>query len=611
MQKYIILFLILIYSSEFASAQIIPVKKDSTQLYKNIESYSKKRKFTKLMYGLFFKPIPVKAPLLKVKKKIVKKLIQPPYSAFEGKVIRRINIETLDPFGYSVSDTSVTTQNFLYKTSNWLHIKSQNITIRNLLLIHRNQVFDSLLVKESERLVRSRGFVYDVSFSVNTIAKNSDSVDIFIRELDKWSILPIVILSTSRNTIRLTDRNFLGLGHEYQNDFTRNLSSGLNSFSANYTIPNIKNTYISTTLHYEIDGYNNYNRSISFERPFYSPLAKWAGGAYLGTKFKRDSLKILNIGYVPLDLKFDLQDYWLAKAFRLFKGNTEYERTTNLILAVRYLRIRYYRKPLEIYDPKHVYSNEDFYLAGIGISSRKYVQDKFIYNYGVVEDVPVGRVYGLTGGYQIKNNTIRPYLGMRISFGNYHEWGYMSTNFEFGTFISASKADQGVLSVGINYFSSLFVIGKWKFRQFVKPQLTIGINRFYNDSLTLKNDFGLRGFNSNALTGNKRLLFSLQTQSYPPWDLLGFHFGPFLSCSLGMLGDGPKGFRNSPIYSQIGLGVLVKNENLIISTFQFSISFYPSIPGKGQNVFKLNSFSTNDFGFRDFEIGKPAVVLYQ
>ena len=78
-----------------------------------------------------------------------------------------------------------------------------------------------------------------------------------------------------------------------------------------------------------------------------------------------------------------------------------------------------------------------------------------------------------------------------------------------------------------------------------------------------------------------------------------------------MLGNSSSGFRNSRIYSQIGLGVLIKNEKLIINTFQFSISYYPIVPEDGQNVFKANSTRSNDFGFRDFEIGKPGVVVFQ
>jgi hypothetical protein len=78
-----------------------------------------------------------------------------------------------------------------------------------------------------------------------------------------------------------------------------------------------------------------------------------------------------------------------------------------------------------------------------------------------------------------------------------------------------------------------------------------------------------------------------------------------------MLGDETYGFKNSKVFSSIGLGVLVKNEHLIINTFQLSIAYYPMIPGSGQHVFKTNSFRTVDFGFRDFETGKPSIVAFE
>jgi hypothetical protein len=165
--------------------------------------------------------------------------------------------------------------------------------------------------------------------------------------------------------------------------------------------------------------------------------------------------------------------------------------------------------------------------------------------------------------------------------------------------------------VSVNYFTGLIEIGTWKFRQFVKPQVIIGINRLSNDSLTLNDGYGLDGFNSSSLSGNSRMLITLQTQSYTPWNFIGFRFGPYLICSLGMLGDSGTGFKNSKVYSHIGLGVLIKNEHLVFKTFQISIAFYPVIPGKGRDIFKLNSFRTSDFGFRDFVIGKPATAVFQ
>lgn len=102
---------------------------------------------------------------------------------------------------------------------------------------------------------------------------------------------------------------------------------------------------------------------------------------------------------------------------------------------------------------------------------------------------------------------------------------------------SGSKTEQGIVSASVNYFTGLLESGKWKFRLFIKPSITLGINRNSNDSLTIKDGFGLDGFNSSGLSGTRRLLLTLQTQSYAPWNVIGFRFGPYLIYSAGMLGD--------------------------------------------------------------------------
>jgi hypothetical protein len=609
-KNIVILIFVSVLTSDFAFTQPTPAKKDSTKLYENIESFSKRNRFTKFLYRITFKPVSTVSQKKNVNRKGYKKLIQKPYSAFEGKTIRFIKIETLDPFGYSIADTSKKSQYFFSKAGNSIHIKSQQIAIRNLLLIRQNQPFDSLLVKESERLVRSREYIHDVSFFIKATSKNSDSVDIFIRVLDNWSLIPIGPTSTSNLTFHITDKNFIGFGHKSDNRFGWYDTTNTFAYNINYFIPNIRNTYINSTIHFSKDQYKNSLRSFAVDRPFFSPFAKWAAGINF-TQFQKDTIYTVDPLLELQRYKFNAQDYWAGYAIRILKGFTEKKRTTNFISAIRFIRIRYVEKPIEMYDPQHNFSNEDYYLASIGISTRNYVQDKFIFRYGITEDVPIGRVYSLTGGYHVKNDSGRFYLGMRFSSGYYHEWGYLSSDFEYGTFIRASHAEQSIFTGSVNYFTGLFEIGKWKFRQFVKPQVTIGINRFSTDSLTLNEGFGINGFNSSALSGTSRLMITLQTQSYAPWNLIGFHFGPFLVFSLGMLGDEVTGLNNSKVYSQIGLGVLIRNENLIFSTFQLSIAFYPSIPGIGQNVFKMNSFKTTDFGFQDFEIGKPAVIRLQ
>ncbi len=610
-RKLLLYIIISALSGDLLFGQTDPVKPDSIKLYENIQTFSSKRNFTKLMYSLIFNPVITTPPKKKPRKKSKNILIQKPYSAFEGKIIRNITIESLDPFGYSITDTTAKPQNFLSKTGNNFHIKSRDITILNLLLIRPNQAFDSLRVKESERLIRNSTYMRDVSFFVSSISKKSDSVDIIIRSLDRWSLTPAVAISASNNAIGLTDNNFLGLGHKFSNGIAWYKNTPISAFNTNYYIPNIWNTYVSTNLNYVRDEFGNYAKNVTIDRPFFSPFAKWAAGINFSQDYLRDSIFTTDSIYLPRKFKYNTLDYWAGSSIQIFKGSSENIRTTNFISAFRVLRIRYLERPMEFYHSEYKYSNENFYLASIGISTRKYVQDKYIFKYGITEDIPVGRVFSITGGIQKKNDILRIYIGGRISEGNYYPWGYFSSSFEYGTFFNGARTEQGAIIAGINYYTSLFEIRKWKFRQFVKPQVTIGIDRFSNDSINLNEGYGLDGFKSKLLSGSSRVLLTLQTQSYSPWNVFGFRFGPYLNLSFGMLGNETTSFSNSKVYSQIGLGVLIKNDNLIINTFQISIAFYPLAPNDGQNAFRTNTFKTNDFGFRDFEIGKPAIVLFQ
>jgi len=589
------------------AAQEDNVKNDSIKLYSNIESYSERSGFTRFMYRLFFEPV-AKGPQ---KSRLPLWAEQMPYSSFEGKIIRKIHIVTLDPFGNSIGDTIVASESFISKTGNKLHIKTHQRVVRNLLLIAENQVFDSLLVKESERLIRRNTFVSDVAFYVISNSEEPNSVDIHIRVLDTWSIIPDGSYNAGRATVGLTEDNFIGFGHKFQNQFTWNTSNNAYAHNHGYYIPNIRNSYISSSLTYRVEENEDYDVSFKIDRPFFSSFARWGAGVYLSQQLHKDFYTANNTFIGLHTIRINTMDYWVGKAIPISRGRTEIDRTTNFITTLRYLRIHYLEKPIVEEFAEPFFSDEDLFLAGFSLSARRYVQDKYIFNFGLTEDVPVGRIFSLTGGLQVRNNQKRPYLGARFSLGNYYSRGYLSLNVDYGTFYSASNFEQGALSASVNYFTNLIEVGRWRVRHFIKPQLTLGFNRFAIDGLTLNEGYGLTGFNSKDFSGTKRLLLTFQTQSYAPWDLVGFRFGPFVSLSLGMLGDDANAFRKSKVYSQMGVGVLIKNVHLVINTFHVSLAFYPSIPGVGHDILRINSFRTTDFGFMDFVIGKPDVVVFQ
>ncbi len=582
---------------------------DSTAIYRKIEEYSEKRKFTKFVHGLIFEPLSNKT--VRTRNKRVNK---ENFKKFQGKIIREIFIETLDPFGYSEVDTSARPRRRISRVGNKIHLKSKELTIWNLLLIRRNKPLDSLLIKESERLIRSQRYIRRVAITPKQISKKSDSVDVYIRVLDSWTLIPDFAASPSRYTAKLTERNFLGFGHQVENTYRRDMNRKDGEYSVKYTIPNIMNTYIKTTLTYDIDLDNNTWKSIDIDRPFFSPFARWAGGVFVGTVSKMDSLPNLAGLQEIQPFKSSSNDIWGGNATRIVAGSSEDARTTNLITTARMYRINYKERPDAIHDPENFFSDELLVLTGIGVNSRQFVEDKYLFNYGIIEDVPTGTALGATAGFRKKNSLRQPYLGFRASTGTYFKYGYISSNLEYGTFFNQSRSEQGAISLQTNYFTKLVDFGSWKVRQFAKAQVIIGNDRIASpgDYLTLNEDNeGIGGFNTRNLYGTKKWLLALQTQSYSPWNAWGFRLNPYLNYTVGMLGDAKTGFSRSKLYSQVGVGLIISNDFLVFNTFQISFSYFPSLPEVGNNIFKTNAVNTEDFGFQDFSINKPRTVYYQ
>jgi hypothetical protein len=598
-------------------AQNDTVKEKRDQMYKKLEDYSKRKKFTKFIHKLIFRP--VQPQVAATTRKNIKKdtpELQNTYDAYHGKIVRRIIIETLDPFGFSISDTTRKPSNWAQNAGNRIHLKTKQNTIRNLLLFKRDKPLDSLLIKDSERLIRQQRYVRRVAITPSPVIgrTNNDSIDIYVRVLDSWSLIPNGSASGSRTSFEVRERNFLGLGHEVRNDFSSRFNNGETSNISQYTVNNIMNTYIRGQATYQIWKSKNSVKSIGFQRDFYSAYTKWAGGIYLESRFQRDTLPNILDEWSYQNFKSDAQDYWAGYGFKIYKGETETARTTRLVTTGRYFIRKYKETPTFAYDSIGFYSSEKLYMASIGLTSRKFVQDKFLFNYDIVEDIPIGKVYSATFGVQDKYFERRLYFGGRYAFGNYYKWGYFSTDIQVGSYFSGDKPQQTTLRIDALYFTNIRNWGEWRFRHFIRPTIVFGDNRMqiYTDQLTINdnNNGGIPGFNSRHLKGTKKALLTLQTQSYSPWNISGFRLNPFASLTLGVIGDEQNKLYNTKVYSKIGLGLLIYNDYLIFNSFQLSIAYYPSIPDNGSNIFKMNTIQNTDIVLPDFQVGKPDVVPY-
>src|SRR5690606_25349576 len=135
---------------------------------------------------------------------------------------------------------------------------SKQFTVRSLLLFKRNQLLDSIKMQESERLLRTQRYIRRVSVRPVAISDTSDSVDISIKVLDAWSWYPTGSLSTSSARLSLTNRNFAGLGHYFNNQYRTRFKEGQHAYRAQYQVNNIAQTFIDAGVYYNIDLAENY-----------------------------------------------------------------------------------------------------------------------------------------------------------------------------------------------------------------------------------------------------------------------------------------------------------------------------------------------------------------
>lgn len=589
----------------------ILVKKDSLRIYSSIQKMASRHKLTYMAYRFVFNEI--HRPQIKpaaVTHSDSLKVKQDDFTRYDGAIIRRIDIITLDPFGTSVNDSMTAgTENLLKIAGNKLHIRTTRLSIRNQLLMRPGKQFDPLVARENERILRQAPYARDAKITVRPVGDGCDSVDIGVIVQDRWSLSGTAGLSTGTSKLHLSEKNFMGLAHQVTTDFYYNIPDRDGyRFSGSYVVPYIRNTFITGSAFYTHSRYD-FQRGIAFSRPFYSPLAKFSYGLS-AARVNTSQLFMIDTTSASYPLDYYAEDGWAGRSFQLLKGRSVARRSTRLIVSARCMNINYVRRaPFEA-DTLRLNQDAVFMLGSAGIFNQRYYKDINIYKFGEPEDVPEGRVLSFTSGYQIREFDQRYYAGARTGIANHIEnMGYFSGAVEYGTFFNKGLAEDGVLKLDVSYFTDHWRWGKWTGRQFVFVRSSTGFNRERPERITLNHEKSLYGFNSDVLSGYKKVMINTISVTYLPYKVIGFRFAAFAFAGMGMIGNEGMIWDNK-VYQAYGAGVLIRNDHLVFNTFMLSFGVYPDVPGKG-TVYKLNPIGTYNFGFSDFIVSRPDIVQYR
>ncbi len=535
-----------------------------------------------------------------------------PFKQYEGKVIRDIRFMTLEPFGPGIYDTAGQPYTTAGKVGNALHIKTRSYILRDNLLISEGELLDPLAISDNELLIRNLSYIDDTRFVV-VPDENSDSVDIVVITKDKFSVgINPIIKSYNNVTIKLWNENLYGLGHHIQGEasFIADRQPLARFEHGSYTIPNINGSFITGNIAYDlIDDTHKY--SIGFTRGYLPPsINTGLGMQYARYSWEEESNGLDSVPGIS-DYEMEIQQLFLGHAFDLKDKENSLMHNIYITPGISILNRQYVSRPELIGDDTANHRNFTLFLGNLSLSRNNFYTSNYFYEFGRTENIPYGFMLNLLGGFEAGERYNRFYSGFYISASDYiPRAGYLYAGIGSGGYIRNGRIEEGLIECTVNYSSELFRIRHNKVRIFSYITYDRGINRAAEDYLRFDGNNGIKGFSSEAVTGNQRLSFQVEPVVFTPWVFLGFRFVFFAYAAIGVIGKEENYILDKQLYSGFGLGVRIKNDNLVFDALEISISFFPNSPADQKN-FRFDAGGIPTPVFNNFLPGQPGTLPYR
>ncbi len=429
----------------------ISAQTDSSAIYDRIEEYAKKRKFTQALHDAIFVAPPQGTEDLPTKKKHIPK---DHFARYRGRTIRNIHIHVLDPFATNVGDTILRPTNWIERVGNGAHITTQKYVVKGILLFKEGDALDPLVMRESERLLRTYSLANDALISVTPAKGSNDEVDVLVVVQDRWSLEVAASGDLNGANVQIEENNLLGMGQLLEQEVGYDLSRSRPVLKGAHRVYNFGESHISSTVRYvasqELD-----QVLLSVDRPFFSPLTKWAGNATASHTWYRPDLDPRYTAQRQGTLQTTRYDLWGGLSLRASADTTEEARSERIVLATRYID-QAYRVSGALRDSLR-YSDDRTALMSIQFSEQRFVKDRYLYRFGSAEDVALGRLLSFTtGAVWSPGRPPLPYSGISASYASYTGNGrYTLLSLGVGSFWRNAKSNNAVASINLYGFTSL------------------------------------------------------------------------------------------------------------------------------------------------------------
>lgn len=591
-----LLWAALLFAAPEAQAQ------DSLKVYRQIQSFADKRRFTRWLHDAVF----VRVPDSVVAVPKADKPQRDPHRKYKGRKIRNVLVYVLDPFGSNADDTLVYDMSSLERAGNAVHRRTRPRIVRDLLLFKEGDKLDPLRLTETERVLRQYPLVNDASVTVLPVQGMKNEVDVQVIVQDRWSIEGGLSGDQSSAQARVTESNMLGLGQLIEQGFEHDLSRTSPIWTGQHRVYTYGESFVSSAARYRASQERD-EAAVSFSRPFFSPLTRWAGSVSSNKTWYKPSVDPLLIFDRPGVVSSTSFDAWAGLSLRSARDSSDATRSSRYVLAARY-NWTDHKVPAVIADTL-IHTDTRMALASLQISVRQYATERYLYRFGSTEDVAEGLLLNATTGARWeREGVLRPYTGVSGTHARYTGRGrYYLATLGFGTFWRNGMLFDARAVATVSGFSELFSVGRWKVRQFAQCTYAKAIAPESSGLLQLAGDQLVR-MDPYGWFGDQKLFVRTETVAYAPYNVLGFRFAPVLVIAAGTLAGEQTSLDRSIYRTAFGLGLLVRNERLLSSTFRISFAIYPGLPPELGDFFRYNAVGSLNVRSPDLAPGAPAVL---
>lgn len=529
----------------------------------------------------------------------------------KGKKIGSIRVLPLPVWGIDFSDTTQVEKSQLGDFLNNLPSHTREQTVKRNVFIELGEELDPERLLENERVLRSLPFIRDAQILAQPSLRDTNEVNLVVMTKDVLAYgITGSYSSLNKWTGTVYNRNMFGQGHELRGSWIHNASEEIHDgYNFQYKIHNFTGTYsnfgIGYTRNYQQEGMN-----ATLDRPFLRTDTKWGGSAKFYRYWNSNSIYGSPYDLDGFKVNYATFDAWTGYAFELpsNKGLGE----NQLVISARYRQYDFYDRPDPGEDGNQIYANSNMILGSVSLANRYYIRDNLIQDFGNTEDMPKGFFHELVVGYDNNEFINRWYAHAFLSSGDLVKYrsSYLYLSGGIGSFFNLHKMQQGELRLQLNYISKQLKTFNRSMRYFIDLKYLNGVNRFEQEYITLNNDYGLRGFSSNEVRGQKKIALRSDVLLFHKRKVLGFNTASFAMLDVGIIGAKNKFLLGQDYYAGIGGGIRMRNDNLIFDTIQIRLIWYPKYPSD-QSPFDFQFKEGNPTLPYDFQPRMPETLEYR